>query len=264
MFGLESPRRLASLAGYWLSAVILTLVPFMGRPAYARQQDTGFLNRSITVDGTLYHYVVYLPMDWTPRQKWPVILFLHGSGERGSDGLDETQVGLPNALRSHYERWPFVVVMPQVPYSHHHWTDSDIMAMAMGALNAEVKEFHGDPQRLYLTGMSLGGSAYGRLPRPILATSLPLLRYAGASTGPTRPAGGTSRNSFRSMSRPLAAPRCGSFTGRTTPWFPRLSRRLCMPPLVPRAATYASGNMPTIITTPGIERTLIRNCRNGF
>lgn len=125
--------------------------------AYARQQDTGFLNRTITLNGTVYHYVVYLPMDWTPKQKWPVILFLHGSGERGSDGLDETQVGLPNALRSHYERWPFVVVMPQVPYSHHHWTDPDIMAMAMATLNAEVKEFHGDPQRLYLTGMSLGG-----------------------------------------------------------------------------------------------------------
>jgi hypothetical protein len=47
--------------------------------------------------------------------------------------------------------------MPQVPYDHHHWTDPDIMAMAMAALNAEVKEFHGDPDRLYLTGMSLGG-----------------------------------------------------------------------------------------------------------
>ena len=65
-----------------------------------RQQDTGFLDRTITLNGTVYHYAVYLPMDWTPKQKWPVILFLHGSGERGADGLDETQV----------------VVMPQVPW----------------------------------------------------------------------------------------------------------------------------------------------------
>ena len=130
----------------------------LGSPrAWARPQDTGFLNRSITSNGTVYHYSVYLPTNWSPKQKWPVILFLHGSGERGSDGLDETQVGLPNALRSHNELWPFVVVMPQVPYNHRHWTDPDIMAMAMGALHAEVKEFHGDPQRLYLTGMSLGG-----------------------------------------------------------------------------------------------------------
>ena len=153
--------RVAAPPGFpgWLLAhwCVPRRCPACGPAAYARQQDTGFLNRTITLNGTDYHYVVYLPMDWTPKQKWPVILFLHGSGERGSDGLDETQVGLPNALRSHYERWPFVVVMPQVPYNHHHWTDSDIMAMAMDALNAEVKEFHGDPQRLYLTGMSLGG-----------------------------------------------------------------------------------------------------------
>ncbi len=86
-----------------------------------------------------------------------MILFLHGSGERGSDGMDETQVGLPNAIRSHPERWPFVVVMPQDPYYHHYWTDPDIMAMAVGAFDAEVKEFNGDPQREYLTGLSLGG-----------------------------------------------------------------------------------------------------------
>ncbi len=120
-------------------------------------QDTGFLNRSVTVNGTTYKYQVYLPESWNPHQTWPAILFLHGTGERGSDGMDETQVGLPNAIRSHPERWPFIVVMPQDPYSHHYWTDPPIMAMAMAAFNAEVKEFHGDPQRLYLTGLSLGG-----------------------------------------------------------------------------------------------------------
>jgi poly(3-hydroxybutyrate) depolymerase len=152
-----SPRWLARWTGYCFMGTLLAIVPFQGPRAHARQQDTGFLNRTITVDGALHHYVVYLPMDYTPKRLWPVILFLHGSGERGSDGLDETQVGLPNALRSHYERWPFIVVMPQVPYSHHHWTDPEIMDMAMAALNAEIKEFHGDPQRVYLTGMSLGG-----------------------------------------------------------------------------------------------------------
>ena len=134
--------------------LLLALLP---PRALAHRQDTGFLNRTISVDGAPYPYVVYLPVDWSHKQKWPVILFLHGSGERGSDGLDQTQIGLPNALRSHPERWPFVVVMPQLPYSHHHWTDPNMMTMAMGALNAEVKEFHGDTQRLYLTGLSLGG-----------------------------------------------------------------------------------------------------------
>jgi poly(3-hydroxybutyrate) depolymerase len=128
-------------------------------PAYAapRRQDTGFLNRTLDFNGTLHRYVVYLPENWNPNQRWPVILFLHGSGERGSEGLDQTQIGLPQAIRIHPERWPFVVVMPQVPFSHHHWTDPDMMAIAIDALNNEVKEFHGDPDRLYLTGLSLGG-----------------------------------------------------------------------------------------------------------
>lgn len=126
-------------------------------PAFAHKQDTGFLNRHITYNGAVYKYVVYVPEQWSSAQRWPMILFLHGSGERGADGLDQTQVGLPSAIRSHPERWPFVVVMPQVPFHHHYWTDPDMMAMALAAFDTEVKEFHGDPQRRYLTGLSMGG-----------------------------------------------------------------------------------------------------------
>jgi poly(3-hydroxybutyrate) depolymerase len=139
--------------------LVFSLLFVCSLPGHAapHRQDTGFLNRSIEVNGNLHRYVVYLPDDWNRQQTWPVILFLHGSGERGSEGMDETQIGLPQAIRLHPDRWPFVVVMPQVPFSHHHWTDPDMMAMAMAALDAEVKEFHGDRDRVYLTGLSLGG-----------------------------------------------------------------------------------------------------------
>jgi poly(3-hydroxybutyrate) depolymerase len=137
-----------------LALAFLVLLPAYAAP---HRQDTGFLNRTVDVDGALHKYVVYLPENWNRQQLWPVILFLHGSGERGAEGLDQTQIGLPQAIRLHPERWPFIVVMPQVPFNHHHWTDPDMMAMAMAALNDEVKEFHGDPDRLILTGLSLGG-----------------------------------------------------------------------------------------------------------
>lgn len=138
--------------------LVLSLALFLPSAwAAPRRQETGFLNRTIVVNGGLRRYVVYLPESWNHTERWPVILFLHGSGERGSEGMDESQIGLPQAIRVHPERWPFVVVMPQVPFSHHHWTDPDMMAMAIAALNAEVKEFHGDPDRLYLTGLSMGG-----------------------------------------------------------------------------------------------------------
>ncbi|HZZ37840.1 MAG TPA: prolyl oligopeptidase family serine peptidase [Acidobacteriaceae bacterium] len=137
----------------------LALILFLAAPVWgaARRQDTGFLNRTLNYEGAVRRYVVYLPENWDRSQRWPVILFLHGSGERGSEGLDETQIGLPQAIRLHPERWPFVVVMPQVPFNHHHWTDSEMMGVAMAALKAEVKEFYGDPDRVTLTGLSLGG-----------------------------------------------------------------------------------------------------------
>lgn len=126
-------------------------------PVFARHQETGFLNRTITVSGIVYRYQVYVPEGWNEHERWPVILFLHGSGERGSDGMDQTQVGLPAAVRSHPDRWPFVIVMPQVPFDHHHWTDPAMMKMAVSALDISIKEFRGDTQRIYLTGLSLGG-----------------------------------------------------------------------------------------------------------
>jgi poly(3-hydroxybutyrate) depolymerase len=135
----------------WL---LVVLPPIQAAP---HRQDTGFLNRTIVVNGDLHRYVVYLPEGWNRQQTWPVILFLHGSGERGSEGLDQAQIGLPQAIRLHPDRWPFIVVMPQVPFNHHHWTDPDMMEMAMAAVDAEVKEFRGDRDRVYLTGLSLGG-----------------------------------------------------------------------------------------------------------
>ena len=117
--------------------------------------QTGFLDRAIVVDGTEYRYQVYVPADYTPARSWPVLLFLHGSGERGDDGLRQTQVGLPAAIRNDRSRFPMVVVMPQARAGTR-WPGA-MATQAMAALDAASAEFHGDPDRTYLTGMSMGG-----------------------------------------------------------------------------------------------------------
>jgi len=129
-------------------------------------QDTGFLNRRIELHGAAYRYQVYLPEEWRrgERRLWPIVLFLHGRGERGSEGMWQTQVGLPEAVRDHPERWPFVIVMPQCPQNAH-WTDPEMLALAMAALDRESAEFHGDPERTYLTGLSMGGYGAWELAR---------------------------------------------------------------------------------------------------
>ncbi len=130
------------------------------------QQETGFLNRKIELHGVTYRFQVYLPEDWRrdDHKQWPTILFLHGRGERGSEGMWQTQIGLPQEVRDHPERWPFVIVMPQCPLPGY-WTDPDMLAMAMAALDQEAAEFHADPERTYLSGLSLGGYGAWELAR---------------------------------------------------------------------------------------------------
>jgi poly(3-hydroxybutyrate) depolymerase len=129
-------------------------------------QETGFLNRRIELRGVTYRFVVYLPEDWRrdDHKLWPIILALHGRGERGSEGMWQTQIGLPQEVRDHPDRWPFVIVMPQCPLENV-WTDPEMLAMAMAALDRETEEFHGDPERTYLTGLSLGGYGAWELAR---------------------------------------------------------------------------------------------------
>ena len=80
-------------------------------PAFARKADTGFLDRTVTSDGSTYRYQVFVPNNWTKKQKWPVILFLHGSGERGDTGLPQTDVGIGHAIRFSEKEIPFIIVM---------------------------------------------------------------------------------------------------------------------------------------------------------
>lgn len=118
--------------------------------------DTGFLNRSVTLEDETFRYQVYVPHDYSPAGAWPLILFLHGAGERGEDGLLQTTVGIGPALRAHPERFPAIVVLPQVPL-HAVWSGRPAEAAVM-ALDSTQAEFNTDADRVYLTGISMGGN----------------------------------------------------------------------------------------------------------
>src|SRR5215831_15273763 len=136
-------------------AVFLSVLPSASR-LEARKQETGFLDRTVVVQGTSYKYQVYVPENWSSSKRWPVILFLHGAGERADDGIFQTQVGIGRAIREHRDRFPVVVVLPQCR-KEHWWTQSPMDDVAIAALEAASKEFRGDRDRTYLTGLSMGG-----------------------------------------------------------------------------------------------------------
>ncbi len=124
--------------------------------AHAKKRETGFLDRTVVVNGTSYKYQVYVPADWSSKKKWPIILFLHGAGERADDGMFQTQVGIGRAIREHRDRFPAIVVLPQCRKDHW-WAQFPMDDQAIAALDAASKEFHGDSNRAYLTGLSMGG-----------------------------------------------------------------------------------------------------------
>lgn len=118
--------------------------------------ETGFLNRSVKIGSETYHYQVFVPRDWNKSQKWPVVLFLHGAGERGNDGFVQTEVGIGTAIRKGVDRFPAIIVIPQCR-KNVWWTEDTMQAQALKALEQSMKEFNGDKERTYLVGLSMGG-----------------------------------------------------------------------------------------------------------
>jgi predicted peptidase len=127
----------------------------------SQAQETGFLERSLPLNGYDRPYQIYVPGNYDPNKKWPVILFLHGAGEQGWDGYSQTTVGLGTAIKRYTERYPAIVVFPQArpPLG---WTEEDA-EFAMRTLEDAEREYSTDKDRVYITGLSNGGYGAWRL-----------------------------------------------------------------------------------------------------
>lgn len=140
--------RIASLLMIILLAGCATTLPSPDRT------HGEFVAREVEVDGAMRRYQVFVPARAATSEKSPVVLFLHGSGERGDDGVKPIQVGLGPYVRAHADAFPAIVVFPQVR-ENEGWDDAAVFALV--ALEAATREFGGDRERTYLTGISMGG-----------------------------------------------------------------------------------------------------------
>jgi len=116
----------------------------------------GFLERTVKAGGKDYKYRVWLPPHYTKLHRWPIVLYLHGSGERGDDDARQLAIGLPPALERYGARYKCIVVIPQCAYDQEWYGEMETYALA--ALDNSIREFHGDVRRVYLTGVSMGGA----------------------------------------------------------------------------------------------------------
>lgn len=104
-----------------------------------------------------YAYQLFLPRGYlaSGRERWPLLIFLHGSGERGSD-LEKVKVNGPPKLLPGHPGFPFITMSPQLPDDgSEYWNVKTLDRM----LDLLVKRLRVDPDRIYVTGLSLGGYA---------------------------------------------------------------------------------------------------------
>ena len=114
----------------------------------AGRQKPAELDRAVKVT---MKYLVYLPKDYDQKAAWPLVLFLHGSGERG-DNLELVQThGLPKLIAGGKD-FPFIVVSPQCP-KERSWEPFKLMAL----LDEIAERYKVDQDRIYVTGLSMGG-----------------------------------------------------------------------------------------------------------
>ncbi len=98
-------------------------------------------------------YLLYLPKayDAEGTKRWPLMLFLHGAGERGSE-LKKVAVHGPPKLVKNGRDFPFILVSPQCE-SGERWSDDTLIAL----LDHVAQKHKVDTNRVYLTGLSMGG-----------------------------------------------------------------------------------------------------------
>ena len=107
--------------------------------------------RTVTME---VNYLLYLPKDYGKEKKdWPLMIFLHGAGERGSN-LDKVKVHGPAKLVDQGKDMPFIIVSPQCPPGM--WWPNFIEKI-MALIDETIETYDVDTSRIYLTGLSMGG-----------------------------------------------------------------------------------------------------------
>ena len=99
-------------------------------------------------------YLLYLPSDYSPtsKKRWPLMLFLHGAGERGTNLTKVAAHGPPKLVANEKKDLPFIIVSPQCPTGER-WRNEVLTAL----LDDVIGRYRVDTNRLYLTGLSMGG-----------------------------------------------------------------------------------------------------------
>lgn len=131
---------------------IALLLGLSTSPAFAEQPQASPGKQVEVKDANTYNYLLFTPANYEKQDKWPLIVFLHGAGERGDD-LNRVKVHGPPKIVEQKPDFEFVVVSPQVPKDQR-WDAEKVMRI----VDSLTKSLKIDSDRIYVTGLSMGGA----------------------------------------------------------------------------------------------------------
>lgn len=154
-------RRQFPVVVSWLLWAVLSV----GGVAPARAADDGrrgFVEKVFQDDAGAHKYVVFVPPSYSASRAAPVMLFLHGAGERGNDGRAHLNVGLGAMVKAREANFPAIVVFPQCEETRGRavqgWlAGTEDADRALRILVQVEQDYRTDPKRRILTGWSMGG-----------------------------------------------------------------------------------------------------------
>jgi predicted peptidase len=139
------------LALAWAGCTTATGIDTRVHPSPGTQVPQRFVG--VVTRTNALEYLLYVPKadPSQPGKRWPLVLFLHGSGERGTNVNLVAVHGPPKQVAAGRE-FPFILVSPQCP-ANQIW-DNDTLLALLDSLQAQLPV---DPTRVYVTGLSMGG-----------------------------------------------------------------------------------------------------------
>lgn len=185
----------------WLQAILLLLA---GESVFAQSSSRFSYQKYVEAGNDTLPYRMLVP-DYNKLRKYPLVIFLHGSGERGSDNEAQLKWGVQNfATDQNMMLHPAIVVAPQCPltmsWSNFSKNDNKLspvpsraMELVIGLIHQLIKTMPVDTNRIYITGLSMGGygafDAVERYPQ-LFAAAVPVCgggdssRAAGCASVP--------------------------------------------------------------------------------
>lgn len=121
--------------------------------------------------GDLLNYRFLIPEGYDPEKKYPLVLFLHGAGERGNDNQAQLKWGVTRfAEKEVMKKHPAFVIAPQVPegetWAQLNWRETGLdtepeprlpLTLSLEVVDLIIETYPIDTDRIYITGLSMGG-----------------------------------------------------------------------------------------------------------